>query len=253
MFGRSQTAPNFTVTDSKGTSHRLYQDYLDQGKTVVVELFFAACPPCNAIAPYIETLYQDWGAGQGDVQFIELSILATDTDAKVNAYLASHSTTCPAAGAQGGSVSATTPYTSGAFGFYSGTPTFIVIAPDKTLQWDVDGPNTQSTIDSLDAAILATGAEKLSSAIEEPSFKLPLSLNCNIVQDKLVIEYSGESTKLNTTLINMLGQIYTSLQFPIEKNNPVGINVSGLSDGLWALRVQDMKTNIVASYLFIKQ
>ncbi|MEO6133330.1 MAG: redoxin domain-containing protein, partial [Saprospiraceae bacterium] len=101
-FAAAQPAPNFMITDSWGSPHRLYEDYLDQGKTVVIELFFAACPPCNQIAPYVETLYQNWGSGQEEVQFLELSILSSDTDAKVNAYKASHDTSYPAASAQGG-------------------------------------------------------------------------------------------------------------------------------------------------------
>jgi len=253
IFVTAQTAPNFTVTDSWGTSHRLYEDYLDQGKTVVVELFFAACPPCNQIAPYMETLYQDWDAGQGDVQFIELSILATDTDVKVNDYKNSHATTYPAAGGQGGSVAAAAPYKSGTYGPYTGTPTFIVIAPDKTLQWDVAGNDIPGTIAALDVAIEATGAQKISTAIKEPDFTLPLSLSCNIVENTLVLDYQGEPTKLDATIINLLGQIYTSARFPIDKSNPVQIEVSSLPEGLWVLRVQDLTSKIVASYLFVKQ
>ncbi|MEO6131297.1 MAG: hypothetical protein ABIQ02_05585, partial [Saprospiraceae bacterium] len=145
------------------------------------------------------------------------------------------------------------PFKSGLFGTYLGTPTFIVIAPDRSVQYDVRGQNSQLTIDSLEEAITATGAEKLSSAIPEPDQKLLLSLNCNIVRDKLTLEYLGEPTQLNTTLLNLLGQIYTSANFPIEQNTSVEMDVSGLTAGLWAIRVQDRKTNIVASYLFLKQ
>src|SRR3990170_4750235 len=103
----SQTAPNFTVTDSWGNTHRLYEDYLDKGTTVLLKIFYVACPPCNMIAPHLEPLYQDWGAGLADVQFIELSIKQTDTNPMVNTYKTTHATTYPAAGGQGNSVPAT--------------------------------------------------------------------------------------------------------------------------------------------------
>ena len=155
----SQTAPDFTVTDSWGFSHSLYADYLNQGKTVLLKIFYVACPPCNAIAPHLEPLYQDWGGGFGDVQFLELSIRQNDSDIAVNGYKAAHHTTYPAAGGQGNSVAATVPYTNGTFGLWTGTPTFIVIAPDGTLDYDVYGVGIDGTIEALDAAIAATGAD----------------------------------------------------------------------------------------------
>ncbi|MBK8080793.1 MAG: thioredoxin family protein [Saprospiraceae bacterium] len=33
--------------------HNLYQNHLDQGKTVVIKFFFTSCPPCRSNAPFI--------------------------------------------------------------------------------------------------------------------------------------------------------------------------------------------------------
>lgn len=156
----AQLAPDFTITDSDGNEHTLYADYLNQGKTVLIEIFFTTCPPCNAIAPYIEPLYEEWGAGDFDVEFFDLSDKSFDTDALVNAYKANHGHTYPAAGSEGGSLQAVAPYKQGMFGPFYGTPTFIVIAPDGTVQYDVDGSNNAETIANIDAAIAATGAQK---------------------------------------------------------------------------------------------
>lgn len=156
---RAQTpAPDFTVTDSQGQQHRLYADYLNQGKTVVVKLFFTYCPPCNAIAPLMEPLYQSWGGGAGDVQFISLSTKNDDTGADVAAYKANHGHTFPGVGADGGSLAASLPYRNSTYGLFFGTPTFVVIAPDGTVNFDPRGPSQAATIDSVDAAIAATGA-----------------------------------------------------------------------------------------------
>lgn len=39
------TAPDFTLTDINGTTHHLY-DYLNAGKTVIIDFFAAHCPTC---------------------------------------------------------------------------------------------------------------------------------------------------------------------------------------------------------------
>ena len=100
------------------------------------------------------------------MEFFELSDKNFDTDDLVNAYQELYDETFVAAGVDGGSLTAVAPYKDGQFGPWHGTPTFIVIAPDGTLQYDVDGPDNASTIEALDDAIAATGAEK--PIIEQP-------------------------------------------------------------------------------------
>ncbi len=157
----AQPAPDFSIVDSQGNPHMLYSDYLDQGKTVMIKIFFTNCPPCNTIAPWMEPLYQDWGAGQYDVEFFDLSDKDYDTDNLVNAYKQFHGHTYPAAGVDGGSLEAVQPYKSGMFGVFTGTPTFIVIAPDGSVNFNIHGfGGTQGTIDAIDEAIAATGAMK---------------------------------------------------------------------------------------------
>lgn len=248
----AQTAPDFTVTDSWGNTHHLYADYLDQEKTVVVKVFYVACPPCNAIAPHLEPLYQKWGGGSADVQFIELSILQSDSDTKVNAYKSSHSTTYPASGGEGGSVAAVQPYKDGTFGVYTGTPTFVVIAPDRSVNYDVSGLNIQGTIDALDAAIAATGATGVISATEEADKKLPFTLQSNLIDDVLILQNPGEATEVNTSIVSVTGQKYTSARFPIQKNDHVSLNVSELTKGSWILQVQDLNSRLTSSYMFVK-
>lgn len=160
QFSFAQTAPDFQVTDSQGNEHQLYADYLDQGKTVMIKIFFTTCPPCNAIAGYMEEMYIEWGSGDHDVEFFELSDKSFDTDELVNNYKAVFGQTFPGVGSEGGSLDAVVPYKNGTFGQFWGTPTFIVISPDGTVNFNVSGPNTQGTLAAIDAAIAATGAEK---------------------------------------------------------------------------------------------
>ena len=150
-FANGQTAPDFTVTDSDGIVHELYADHLDQGQTVVIKLFFTSCPPCIQLAPWMEQKYQDWGAGQYDVEFIELSILNSDSNVDVANFKIQHGLTFPGVGADGGSVEAGEIYKTGVFGPYFGTPSLAVIAPDGTVSMGF-------SYDDFDAVVAATGA-----------------------------------------------------------------------------------------------
>ena len=147
----SQTAPDFQITDSDGVVHNLYADHLDQGQTVVIKLFFTSCPPCIQLAPWMEEKYQNWGAGEFDVEFIELSILTSDSNADVAQFKLNHGVTFPGAGFDGGGKDAAEVYKSGMFGSYFGTPSLAIIAPN--------GSVTQGfSYDDFDDLIAATGA-----------------------------------------------------------------------------------------------
>ncbi len=147
----AQLAPDFTITDTDGESHTLYSDYLDQGFTVVIKIFFVACPPCNSIAPSVQQKYVDWGEGEYDVQFMELSNKTWDNNSNVATFKANHGITFPGAGNDGGGYDAQSLFTSGDFGPFFGTPSFYVIAPDGTV---AVAPN----LFSVEEAIVATGA-----------------------------------------------------------------------------------------------
>ncbi|MDQ3016122.1 MAG: redoxin family protein [Bacteroidota bacterium] len=198
--GQSNLAPDFTITDSHGNTHHLYADYLNLGKSVLIEVFYTTCPPCNSIAPLMEPFYQDWGGGDHDVEFFELSDKNFDTDELVNAYQDNYEETFIGAGVDGGSLAAVQPYKSGQFGGWNGTPTFIVIAPDGTFQYDVDGTNNQTTITALDAALVATGA------IKPDPVELPITVSG-------VVNFLGGAIGVGNAqvqIVNSLGNIVST-------------------------------------------
>ena len=151
----TQTAPDFQITDSDGVIHNLYADHLDQGQTVVLKLFFTTCPPCIQLAPWMETKYQNWGAGQYDVEFIELSILTNDSNADVAQYKIDTGVTFPGAGFDGGGKDAAAIYKTGQFGPYYGTPSLVIIAPNGSV-------NQGFSYDDFDSLVAATGATGMS-------------------------------------------------------------------------------------------
>ena len=181
---QSQPAPNFIVTDTKGVIHNLHEDHLDQGQTVVLKLFFVSCPPCNAFAPHFEPLYQKWGAGTEDVEFLSLTIRQSDDDEDVDGYKEEHDNTSPGVSAEGGANEAADLYTDGTYGPFLATPTFIVIGPDRTVYYDIRGNGIQGTIDAIDAQIAATGARRtiglsgeVATSDDRPMPNIPIDFN----------------------------------------------------------------------------
>lgn len=152
-----QPAPDFTFTNAvDGTSHTLYEDYLDKGKTVLIELFFTTCPSCRPYAPLLEPLYQQWGGGDGDVEFMSFSTQSFDTNEAVATYQIENGHTFLAAGDDGNGLNIARMLTDGTYGPYLGTPTFILVDPDGTVHYRVRGSGVQGTIDALDTAIAAS-------------------------------------------------------------------------------------------------
>jgi thiol-disulfide isomerase/thioredoxin len=151
-FGYSQNASNFTVTDYNNQLHNLYADYLDQDITVVVKVFFTTCPPCQIQSPFYQEKYEEWGSGAYDVAFFEISNQGFDSNQDCKDYSEDFGTTMFGVGADGGALDALDEYTSGTFGPFFGTPTYFVIAPDRTVIWDTG-------LAGLDQAIIDTGAE----------------------------------------------------------------------------------------------
>ncbi len=196
---RAQLAPDFTVTDIDGQVHHLYDDYLIHGKTVMIKIFFTTCPPCNSIAPLMEPFYQEWGAGQHDVEFFEMTDKSFDTNTLVEAYAEQYNETFPAISMQGGSLTAVQPYKNGDFGVWFGTPTFIVIAPDGTVQFDVDGAGNQATINALDDAIAATGALKPGQVPNAPDFNVT---DINALSHHLYADYLNQGKTVVLEVFN---------------------------------------------------
>lgn len=66
-LAHSQEATDFTVTDLNGEQHNLFQ-YLDEGKTVILDVSTTWCFPCWKVhqSHYLEYLYQTYGPAGTD-------------------------------------------------------------------------------------------------------------------------------------------------------------------------------------------
>ena len=128
----AQVAPDFSITDTDGNVINLYEDLLDQDKIVVIKMFFVACPLCKPYNEPFQELYEEFGEGAEDVEFLLLTTKTWDSNAQIADYKIQYNLSFPGSGNDGGGFAATAPYRSGDFGTFFGAPSFIVIEPNRT-------------------------------------------------------------------------------------------------------------------------
>lgn len=77
QLSNGTTAPDFTLTDWYGNAHHLYS-YLNDGKTVFVEIFAAHCPSCWAYhqTDILKNMYNNYGPDGTN----EIMVLALEHD-----------------------------------------------------------------------------------------------------------------------------------------------------------------------------
>jgi len=144
---------DFTITTTDGITRNLYNT-LDSGKTVFVDLFYTTCSYCQLYAPIIEEIYQNYGAGQEDVEFWGISNHLFDTNHLIDEYKVAYNITNPCAGFQGGGTTAFSIVIEGQ-NFY-GFPTYCVICPDKTMYFDPCYPPEVDCFDPYFTSCTAT-------------------------------------------------------------------------------------------------
>lgn len=214
-------APDFTITTSDGQVRKLYQDFVNQGKAVVIEAFFTSCPPCATHAPFFQSLnVAKKTAYPGKVEFLLLSTLQTDNNAKVATYLTDKMLTMIGAGKDGGSLTALQPYLAGQFGGFFGTPTFWVIAPyTGEVTFDVRGNSAQATMTLLGQKIDEYFAPPTNCFLKTPSDN-PID-NVQLVIDSP--NFDTTITASGTYSVNSIASLKntTYTVTPSKKTNPL--------------------------------
>lgn len=118
---------NFTVTDTHGNTHTLY-DITASGKYVFLDFFFRNCGPCQQTSRYFYELYQTYGENQEHTFMLSLSPI--DDNATITVFENLYNggfLPPPGAGTEGGA-----PVVTNNFGI-NAYPTYCIIGPDNRL------------------------------------------------------------------------------------------------------------------------
>lgn len=233
-FSKAQTslstAVDFTVTDTDGNTHNLF-NILNSGKYVCIDFFFTTCGPCQVTCPYFKETFTNYGCNTQDVFFI--SIDNGDTDAEVDAYETMYlggSAGFPAvSGNEGGGNGVVTAYGVSAY------PTYILIAPSKTIvEQDMWPISSAANFDTFFAANSLSQKACLSGITEE-TLANSISVFPNPAIDRLVIETSNNE-KVNTVKVfDVLGKLLVDNK--VEGTERLELNVTDLEKGIYYMEI----------------
>lgn len=151
LTGIAQEAPDFAVTDLEGLEHHLYDDYLDQGKVVVLAFFYMDAPMIDVLYPALQAYAIEEWSNQTPVDFILLS--HADAHAALNYFAEDHNLVLTISGVDGGAPAAIAPYIDGSFGPFFGYPMFVVIGPSGEVVYDPWGESYEAIISAIDDAV----------------------------------------------------------------------------------------------------
>jgi hypothetical protein len=222
-----------------GTSHTLY-DYLDDGKTVFLEIFAAHCSVCWNYhqSNKLKDVYNAYGPGGTD----EAMVLALEYDQgnDSNAFLGIGDpwqtqgnwlagTPYPLFNVEGSDRSIFTDYN------VTGYPVIYRICPDRITERVL----TNQTVAQL---YLKVQDCQIAASIEEEEQNWNIHLDQG--SSSLIIDHKLD--RIAVHLINLQGQIVRSI--PLSQIDKV--DVSGLSDGLYLIHIQsDMGSGVQRVYI----
>ncbi|MDQ3190266.1 MAG: redoxin domain-containing protein [Bacteroidota bacterium] len=237
--GRTQTAPDFTFTDTDGTEWNLYTE-LGKGKTVLLDFFYVNCVPCQTFTPEIVQVNNDYGTGNGKLSIFGIS--DRDDNNKIKQFDQSLGVNYPSCGNQGGGDTITSLYMSW-FSFVS-WPTYAVVCPDKSIAWNLPKsaglPEIRAAIDNCPDWTGITTARPHSDFLIYP---LPAKEHFNI---------KAENTGLAEIFIyDASGKEVSTLKEDFS-SGPIPVSLTALNSGIYILIIKTANEQAIFKIPVIK-
>lgn len=215
-----ETFPDFTYTDLEGQEHHL-QSYLDQGKTVVIDVFATWCGVCQSSTGGMEELYNTYGQG-GDGSLVLLTFERDPSTTNEAQFIEQYNVQSPV-------ITEATDLIADEWNV-TYQPRYFVICPDGTFNDEFISPvynDPQQIVDVAEECATATG-------LEEGSLEEDFSIINTTVDDVLI--YNSLSERLEYRIMDLTGSV--SKSGLLEVGN-ARLDLSILPKGMYLIQVTD--------------
>jgi len=239
-------APNFTVTDTHGNTHTLY-NLLDSGKVVVLDFFYTTCIPCQFYTPQVNLAFKKYGCNTAEVYFMAIDY--QDTNAEVLAYDQQYGIEYPSvSGLNGGGNAVVGQYN------IIGFPTFYVIDSSRTIVQQIDPPTLQVFDFRFQQLGIAPATCAVSSTAEFFGDKR-LHLYPNpVAGSRLNVRLpDGIPALSGYEILDFSGLRIRSGQLHSENTGAFEVGVADLPPGIYLLKVNVPNSRKTLTGVFVKQ
>lgn len=236
-------ANDFTVITSNNDTLSLYKT-LNEGKTVVLDLFQITCGPCQTNTPIIDSAYKLHGSGQNNVVFWGIS--NADSNQDINEFCNTYHVSFPCAGIEGGGDSLINMLYNqlGYFGF----PAYAVICPaDRTMHWQVNSQPTYTGFDNYINSCNTIGINKKESK-EDKMIQIFPNPATEFVNIKI---NTDEVARFRIELLSNMGEKLKTQYFNSDQgnHNQFRLDLDGIKEGSYYLTVYQDGNLIYAGLL----
>lgn len=223
-------AINFIETDIHGNEINLFE-ILDNGQHVLIDFFFVACVPCQAVSPIVNQSYLDFGCNSFDIFHMSISGKIEDSNADCIEYDETYGVEYPTlSGNEGGGSGIASKYQITSY------PTVILIAPNHDIIeqhiWPIED------VDDVNTPILNAGCEfnECETGTQENIYPF-VKVYPNPANGPFYIEFKkpGEA---NIQLINLFGNIILEKNITVNNSHFIKkIDPGSLSKGINFLKI----------------
>lgn len=226
---KGQSLPDFSFTDIDGQEHNLFESLIN-GKTVVLDFFYADCEPCLYYTASLNTLYAEWGSGSADVEFWAFSDIDDNTD--LSGFISDNEIAYTVCGLDGGSADVIALFSS--LYVMDGYPTYSVICPNQLMSWNIWPVSDE--LSELNEKISDCGATGIAMFAGGPDQEIITGFTSPNPAHDYVQFISAKSSDIQTIFLSSITGEKFTISYQLNSEG-FSFDISTLPQGLYLINI----------------